>query len=312
MFYSEIISVKEKIDIKNSLFSGQSFLWSIVSDTNDLYCSVIGDTVIIVRKLSDYTIEVTSSHKFINGLLIDDFIKNYFSIDIDSNTLFNDYFSQKYYNVWSNLNDYLSLKILRQNAFETIISFMCAQGIGMHLIRKQVSKITETYGEKISVTFSDKEIILYKFPTPESIASLDSLELSACTNNNRIRAANIVRVAQGVADGRIDLEALRNPSIPLTELRNTLCLNSGIGFKIADCIALFGLGRFDAFPIDTHVKQYLANWFNSQTALRSLTPANYLLLDAEARTFLNSDFAGYAGHILFHCWRKEVKKLKSF
>ncbi|MEI6640380.1 MAG: Fe-S cluster assembly protein HesB, partial [Chlorobium sp.] len=74
----------------------------------------------------------------------------------------------------------------------------------------------------------------------------------------------------------------------------------------------FGLGRFDAFPIDTHVKQYLATWFNSTTALRPLTPARYLLLDAEARTFLNPELAGYAGHILFHCWRKEVKKLRSF
>ena len=89
-------------------------------------------------------------------------------------------------------------------------------------------------------------------------------------------------------------------------------MNPGIGFKIADCIALFGLGRFDAFPIDTHVRQYLGKWFNSRTALRSLTPANYLILDAEARTFLNPELAGYGGHILFHCWRKEVKKLHSF
>ena len=100
--------------------------------------------------------------------------------------------------------------------------------------------------------------------------------------------------------------------IPLDELRRTLSENSGIGFKIADCIALFGLGRFDAFPIDTHVKQYLGAWFNSPTALRPLSPASYLMMDAEARTFLKPEFAGYAGHILFHCWRKEIKKLRSF
>jgi len=312
MLYSALIKLNEKINIRNSLFSGQSFLWSILSDSDDLYCSIIGSTFIIIKQLSDYIIEVKSSHQCINGLTITDFIVKYFSVNIDSNSIFHKSFSNNYYALWSNLNDYLSLKILRQDPYETLISFMCAQGIGMNLIRKQVSRITETYGEKVSVILSDKEIILHKFPTPEKIASLNTLELSACTNNNRLRAANIVRVAQRVADGRIDLEALRDPSIPLAELRNTLCLNSGIGFKIADCIALFGLGRFDAFPIDTHVKQYLAKWFNSQIALRPLTPANYLLLDAEARTFLNSDFAGYAGHLLFHCWRKEVKKLTSF
>ena len=118
--------------------------------------------------------------------------------------------------------------------------------------------------------------------------------------------------ARGVAEGKIDLAYLGNPQLPLSELRNTLCKNGGIGYKIADCIALFGLGRFDAFPIDTHVKQYLGEWFSSATALQSLTPRRYLALDAEARTFLKPELAGYAGHLLFHCWRKEIKGLRTF
>ena len=133
-----------------------------------------------------------------------------------------------------------------------------------------------------------------------------------CTNNNRARAANIILASRNVAEGRIDFEHLRNREIPLSELRIILSQQSGIGFKIADCIALFSLGRLDAFPIDTHVKQYLRKWFGSTTALRSLSPATYLALDAEARSFLNPELAGYAGHILFHCWRMEVKKMRSF
>jgi len=189
---------------------------------------------------------------------------------------------------------------------------MCAQGIGMHLIRKQVAMLAQNYGEKRTVEFQGKSIVLYSFPTPLKLAEADIFELSRCTNNNRIRATNISLAARAVAEGKIDPDTLRDPQLPLPELRSMLCSNPGIGFKIADCIALFGLGRFDAFPIDTHVRQYLAEWFKSETAAKSLTPANYLALDREARTILNPQTAGVAGHILFHCWRKEIKQLRTF
>ena len=312
MLYNELIKINKKINLKDSLFSGQSFLWSLDNDIPEYYVSVIGRYPVIIRQISDNILEIQSTSNSIRNLLLSDFIINYLSLDIDINHIFSDSFPLLYQEQWKLLRNYLSLRILRQNPFETMISFMCAQGIGMHLVRKQVSMILQCYGEKTSITLAGKEIALHIFPTPERLAAVDPLALSICTNNNRIRATNIVLAAKGVAEGRIDFDHLAKRGLPLSELRNTLCQNRGIGFKIADCIALFGLGRFDAFPIDTHVKQYLGKWFNSTTALRSLTPASYLMLDAEARTFLNPDFAGYAGHILFHCWRKEVKKLRSF
>ncbi len=301
-----------KIDVKQSLFSGQTFLWDIVTIDAEYYLSVIKGIPVIIRQISDDRIEIQSDSIMIDSVLISDFIKSYFSLEIDVNLIFQDDFKRLNPDIYSLIRSYFSLRILRQDPYETMISFMCAQGIGMHLIRKQIGMLKKNYGKKISIILSGKEIVLHTFPTPERLAAVDPLVLSTCTNNNRIRAKNIVLAAQGVADGKIDLHALADPAIPLAELRNTLCLNPGIGFKIADCIALFGLGRFDAFPIDTHVRQYLGKWFNSRTALRSLTPANYLMLDTEARTFLNPELAGYGGHILFHCWRKEVKKLHSF
>ncbi len=312
MLYKEVIRINNEINLKDSLFSGQSFLWIIDTDRPEYYVSVIGRSPVVLRQISDNTLEIQSTSNTVRNRLLPDFISNYLSLDIDHKYIFSEHFPPLYQELWKILGDYLSLRILRQDPFETMISFMCAQGIGMHLIRKQVSMIQQCYGEKTFITLAGKEIPLHIFPTPERLAAVDPLAFSICTNNNRIRASNIVLAAQGVAEGRINFDHPGMRELPLSELRNTLCQNRGIGFKIADCIALFGLGRFDAFPIDTHVKQYLEKWFNSTTALRSLTPASYLALDAEARTFLNPDFAGYAGHILFHCWRKEVKKLRSF
>ncbi|TLU84336.1 MAG: DNA-3-methyladenine glycosylase 2 [Chlorobium sp.] len=310
--YSHIIKLKSAVDVKESLFSGQSFLWDNYENRNDYYMTVIKRIPIIIRQLTDNKVEVISDSITVDSILISDFINNYFSVNVDINKIYAENFMELYPDIYSMLNGYYSLRILRQEPFETMISFMCAQGIGMHIIRKQVSMLKKFYGEKFSITFNGDEIILYSFPTPQQLANADLSQLSLCTNNNKLRAANIILAAKSVVEGKLDLNILGASEIPLAQLRNTLCQIRGIGFKIADCIALFGLGRFDAFPIDTHVKQYLGTWFKSTTALRSLTPANYLILDAEARTFLNPDFAGYAGHILFHCWRKEIKKLHSF
>jgi N-glycosylase/DNA lyase len=312
LLYSFIIHTENQISINDILFSGQSFLWNIHSDEYDLYASVIDYTPVFIRQISSNDFEVCSNQKDIRGIPLPDYIRTYFSLDIDTDNLFPEKFLRSHPELWNRLREYLPLRILRQDPFETMISFMCAQGIGMHLIRRQVSMLKEKYGESITVTFKGKEIVLHHFPTPERLAAADPFALSRCTNNNRIRAANIIEASRGIAEGTFDLECLRENDIPLPELRSTLAQINGIGYKIADCIALFGLGRFDAFPIDTHVKQYLGEWFNSRTALRSLSPASYLLMDAEARSFLKPEFAGYAGHMLFHCWRKEIKKLSSF
>lgn len=312
MLYQYVIKNNSRINIKETLFSGQSFSWNYFGDNQEYYSAIINSKPIILQQLSDFYLRVITTVNEINGISVTDFIHNYFTLDIDPDCIFPENFHLLYPEIWQLLTDYFSVKIMRQDPFETMISFMCAQGIGMHLIRKQASMLRKTYGEISSVSFSGKEIILHRFPSPERLAAADPMTLSKCTNNNRVRARNIILAAQGVAEGTIDFDFLSDPQLPLTELRRTLCLNGGIGYKIADCIALFGLGRLDAFPIDTHVKQYLGQWFNSATALRSLSPANYLVLDAEARALLNPDFAGYAGHLLFHCWRREIKRLRTF
>jgi len=300
------------ISIKDILFSGQSFLWNVHAFDKDYYCSIIDSSPVFIKQLSGNEIEINSTRNEFYGVPLHEFIRTYFSLDIDTCNVFPETFLLSHPELWKLLEEYFPLRILRQDPFETMIMFMCAQGIGMHLIRKQVAMLTENYGEAIPVTFKGKSLVLHNFPSPQRLAAADPFTLSRCTNNNRLRAANIISASRRIAEGSIDLDSLRNKQMPLDELRLTLSQNSGIGFKIADCIALFGLGRFDAFPIDTHVRQYLGTWFKSAAALRSLSPATYLMMDAEARTLLNPEFAGYAGHILFHCWRKEIKKLRSF
>ena len=307
-----ILKTDQRVNLIATLFSGQSFRWNLRLILSQYYSNIIGDTLILLREIDSDTIEVLSEFNTVSGLSIDEFLFRYFTLDIDENKVFLPSFQSDFEVVWSLVNPYQSVRIMRQDPFEIMVTFMCAQGIGMHLIRRQVSMIMERYGQPRVLVTDEGEITLHEFPAPSALATAKLDELAVCTNNNRIRAANIIAMARSFDSGKLDLSSITSANFPLETVRETLCAHRGIGLKIADCIALFGLGRFDAFPIDTHVKQYLWEWFGIETARKSLTEKNYRFLQDEARKILGNEYAGYAGHMLFHCWRTEVKKMKAF
>ncbi len=287
-------------------------MWNKTTSDTQFYYGIIGHDALLVKQIDTTSIEVHCSSNKLQGLPIDDFIRRYLTLDIEIGTVFRRGFADHYPDVWAIARRYLSVRVMRQDPFETMVTFMCAQGIGMGLIRRQVSMITERYGEELEVNTDFGSLRLHTFPSPSVIATADVNDLARCTNNNRIRAANIIRMARSFESGSMALACVQSGECPLETLRDALCVHSGIGLKIADCIALFGLGRFDAFPIDTHVRQYLQEWFGIEAARRSLTERNYRYLQDEARNILGEEYAGYAGHILFHCWRKEIRKMNTF
>lgn len=311
MFNRIVINCLSDISIEGSLFSGQTFRWRLIEEMPEYFVNIINSIPIIIRQLKMDIFEAYYETETTTESELSELITTYFQLELSPDNIFPEMFSRHYPEVWQKMKNYLTLRVLRQDPFETLITFMCAQGIGMQIIRRQVETISRIYGKERSVFFNGREVTLFSFPTVSALAEADPEKLSRCTNNNRTRARNIITAAGSISQGKLDFKKLQDKSIPLEELRNELCKLGGIGFKIADCIALFGLGRMDAFPIDTHVKQYLGKWFGIGADPGSLTPATYLKLDAEARTIMNPCFAGYAGHILFHCWRCEEKRLRT-
>ncbi len=302
----------EKIDIEGSIFSGQSFRWERTENEHKTCHGVVDGKLLIIEYGNVNSPVLKSTSRLIDGKSLEEFARRYFSLDIDGSNAFPESFKRTYPEVWQLLQPYLQVKILRQAPFETLVTFMCAQGIGMNIIRRQVKHLTEKLGTRHRFVLESGPIVYHAFPTPEALASADPDALKLCTNNNCIRARNIVDAAAAVASGRLDLEALRDPEMPLETARERLCRERGIGLKIADCVMLFGLQRFSAFPIDTHVHQYLGAWFSFGEALKSLTGKTYLSLQRRAAELFDPELAGFAGHILFHAWRKEVKRLQSF
>ncbi|MBM3163138.1 MAG: DNA-3-methyladenine glycosylase 2 family protein [Chlorobi bacterium] len=304
-----IIFCKNPVSLRDTFFSGQSFRWKKHSDNDSVFVSVMHDTPVVFMQRDSGILRIDSPRETIDGTGVTEWVKNYLSLDIDNSMLFDHDFRNRYPEIMQLVDDFEGLKLLRQDPFETAVTFMCAQGIGMPLIRRQVALLCERFGRPFIVETEGMRHVLYSFPSPDRLAGVPAEALRLCTNNNCRRAVNIRRMAGAVADGKLDFRRLAASGMQIELIREELCRFDGIGPKIADCIALFGLGRFDAFPIDTHVRQYLAGWFGLHRAEMTLTEKNYLRLQGEVRSILKPELAGYAGHLLFHCWRRKVKGL---
>ncbi len=301
--YSAELYYEAPLNLEATLFCGQAFRWRKLSEHT--FQGVVYGEVVRLNTVHPNQILIESTAPYINRQNLPEFVRHYLGLEDNLNELFPESFIRNYPHLYRGALNYFGLRLLRQEPFETLISFMCAQGVGVALVRRQVLCLSKCFGKFVSITE-------YKFPTPQALASSDLSCLAQCTNNHSIRARNIQHVAQAVVDGNLDLHALSAPYCDFETARATLLRYPGIGDKIADCVCLFGLGHRSAFPIDTHVRQYLSTWFGISTTTVSLTSKEYQRLSQEARAIFGDAYAGLAGQLLFHYWRKDIKAMKSF
>ncbi|MDE6607452.1 MAG: 8-oxoguanine DNA glycosylase [Lachnospiraceae bacterium] len=148
------------------------------------------------------------------------------------------------------------IRILKQELWEMIVSFLISQQNNIARIRRCIQNICEVYGEKRTNLHGG---IYYGFPTAAVLAELDDDDLKAC--NLGYRSKYVVRAAKSVAYGETDLEAIYE--MPYGEAKNNLLKLYGVGEKVADCICLFALHHLQAFPVDTHISQALQSHYKS-------------------------------------------------
>lgn len=142
------------------------------------------------------------------------------------------------------------IRILHQDLWEMIVSFLISQQNNIKRIRKCIRAVCETYGEKKEDAGGH---IFYTFPSPEALALASEEELRAL--NLGYRSKYLVKTAKSVAEGQISLDVIRKMDYP--HAREELLKLYGVGEKVADCICLFALHHLEAFPVDTHIRQVL-------------------------------------------------------
>ena len=212
------------------------------------------------------------------------------------------------------------LRLLRQEPWETLVSFICSSTKQIVQIQQIIALLCERFGEPIPVgddvrslwlnmgasvwrlgsgeKVESPNVVSYggrAFPSAARLAACSEAELRACKMG--FRAPFVLAAARAVASGELDLARLY--SLPTTEARAALMGLHGVGRKIADCVLLFAYGKQDAFPVDVWVRRALQELYFP----RRRPSAKRL------EHFANTHFgpnAGYAQQYLFHYVR--VKK----
>ncbi len=187
------------------------------------------------------------------------------------------------------INEHNGIRILRQDFFETLISFIVSQNKQIPQIKQVVKNLSSGLGDRIDVTMlsSISSVFDAFFPSPEQLvnASEEEIRASKCG----FRAPYIMDAARKVYTGEISEEELRK--MDTDSARKKLMSIYGVGEKVANCVLLFGLGRTDVFPVDVWMKricEYM--YFGKETSKSEI--------EAYAMSRFG-DVAGYAQQYLF-------------
>ena len=182
------------------------------------------------------------------------------------------------------------IRILNQDIWECLISFIISANNRIPMIKKAVKSIAIKYGTKIQ--FNGKDY--YAFPTPEQLRGVTIEEIEMCGMG--FRAKYIIGSVDAVLNGTISLDEVRRMEIG--KGRQELQKLAGVGPKIADCVLLFSAQKHNAFPIDVWVKRVI-EYFYSDREMKFLQ-----IQDLAEEKF--SSLAGFAQQYLFY-YARELK-----
>lgn len=141
------------------------------------------------------------------------------------------------------------IRILRQEPFETLISFIISQNNNIPRISGIIGRLCESFGEDIGGDFA--------FPTAEKLRGIEPEDLAPLRAG--FRAKYIVDAVNRVNSGEINFGEI--DALPLDKAREVLKRIVGVGDKVADCVLLFAFHKLDAFPKDVWVKRLMAEFY---------------------------------------------------
>lgn len=179
----------------------------------------------------------------------------YFDLDRSYDQVKKDLRQTKAYSLNDSLKEAMDfgygIRILNQDRFETIISFIISANNQIPRIKKSVNLLAKHYGDFIE-TYKGEDY--YSFPSPAQLKEADPLEVKEVTRVG-FRNERIVNTSKAIYDGEFDLDGFA--SLNDKELRDQLIKLEGVGPKVAACILLFAYDRGETFPIDVWVKRLM-------------------------------------------------------
>jgi N-glycosylase/DNA lyase len=272
-----------------TLDSGQAFRWTPVDATRQTWIGIISDKIVKVTR--------DEARVLAGPTRIPELLPSYFSVDDDLDSIFSTFPSDE--TLESATSELHGLRLLTQDPWECLISFVCSINCNIPSIRIKIENLSRRYGRKIDTPLDSSA---YSFPSPESLAKATKRDLLKCRLGFRWKYVRFI--ARKVVEGNLDLEKLRSASYhdAFSELvSETSGKTFGVGPKVADCALLYSLHKTEAFPIDVWILRCLKQFYGDEAGmsnLKSLTPKKYVAI-SEAMRQKFGKYAGYAQLYLY-------------
>lgn len=234
-----ILVDEDYFNIPGSLDCGQAFRWNPEGDR--MKGVVRGVPLKVYREYNDVIIDGCDKAFFESCL------KNYFDLDFDYKGLIETYKDDE--RIVSGANFAYGLRMLNQDKFETLISFIISANNNVKRIKGIVEKICEAYGDKVG----DE---MYAFPSPYQLRDVKEADYAAMGAG--YRASYLESTIRDINDG-YDLESLCK--LDYKGARKEIQKLKGVGPKVADCILLYSFGFRSAFPVDVWIKRIMEQFY---------------------------------------------------
>lgn len=233
----------------HTFMCGQCFRWD---ETDGIFIGTAYGKTVAVKSISDTEFEILNTTKA-------DFEKiwmDYFDFNTD------------YSRIKKVLSDDFNLKkaiefgggirILNQDPFECLISFIISTQNSIPRIKKIIAKMSEMFGGEI--VFDGRKY--YAFPSCDVLCTLTEADLAPLKVG--YRAAYILDAAKKVKSGEVDVYNLKN--LDTASARSELLKIKGVGPKVADCVLLFSMKKHDSFPIDVWIGRIMRSLYLDENA----------------------------------------------
>jgi len=241
----EVLKIENNFDLKSTITCGQIFRYHEIENG---YIVILKDRVISLKIDNEYILIESSKEDNLKEIVYD-----YFDLNRDYKKIENEILKSD-----NKLKDALEygrgLKMIHQDPFETVVSYIISQNNRVPSIAKSLNMLAEKYGKKVK--FNDEEY--YLFPSYSDLKVLTEEDFRNCKVG--FRDKYLYEIVQNINNQKLDLNSIYEMNNE--ESLNYLMSFKGIGNKVASCILLFAYQKFDVYPIDTWVKKFMKDDYN--------------------------------------------------
>lgn len=276
----------DDFDLELTMTCGQTFCWhriegTLYEDGRPHFYTFRNDKPIVVEEKDEGIVVRTEVSR--------EEVEKALGLDRDLNKIFSSFPEDE--KLEEARKELWGLRIIQDEFFPCLISYLCSPQMRIPRIKEMHNKMAENFGGTRTVD----GIEMRRFPTQDELAEVSEDELRDLGIG--YRAKYIVETVKILQEEDFDADEVRE--MEYSDAREELKRLYGVGDKVADCVLLFSLGFYEAYPIDTWASQLIERQYPE------LYSEDYSKLSRRVREYFGED-AGYAQEYLFHAARKGI------